>query len=353
MNDITFLRRVVSLMGNQELIAENRSPLFSICTPIYNCKKYLPDLFLSLKSQLDNSWELILVDDCSSDGLVDYLSNQPLIPADQLLYLKNDHRLGPFSSRRRAINAACGEYVICIDADDTLISNHALLDLRRIVECSSPDVIMFNMTRDLNSLDHFINYSAVFSQGNGFIDKKDITFAFINSYKLNNLASKAIRRPLFSDFDEINLVINEDRFEFSNIISKAQSFYLHNKPIYYYRINSNSTTERLLSVDHFKQIVFIEEQISLKYCFCNDDRFGQALCFLMSTDHILRSIASSKKFGLTANAVFEVSQSTFFKEMLDIYKGQKCPIVKKIAFYLLENRFIKLCTFYYLLRSIV
>lgn len=353
MNDITFLRRVVSLMGNQELIAENRSPLFSICTPIYNCKKYLPDLFLSLKSQLDNSWELILVDDCSSDGLVDYLSNQPLIPADQLLYLKNDHRLGPFSSRRRAINAACGEYVICIDADDTLISNHALLDLRRIVECSSPDVIMFNMTRDLNSLDHFINYSAVFSQGNGFIDKKDITFAFINSYKLNNLASKAIRRPLFSDFDEVNLVINEDRFEFSNIISKAQSFYLHNKPIYYYRINSNSTTERLLSVDHFKQIVFIEEQISLKYCFCNDDRFGQALCFLMSTDHILRSIASSKKFGLTANAVFEVSQSAFFKEMLDIYKGQKCPIVKKIAFYLLENRFIKLCTFYYLLRSIV
>lgn len=91
-------------------------PLFSIFVPIYNAEKYLSDALDSVLAQTFESWELILVDDGSTDssGLIcdKYMAIDSRI---KVVHKKNG---GEFSSRFSAMQVATGIYATGLDADD-------------------------------------------------------------------------------------------------------------------------------------------------------------------------------------------------------------------------------------------
>lgn len=90
-----------------------RGPLVSVIMPLYNKRPYVAGSVDSVLEQTYADWELIIVDDGSTDGSADAV---PL--GDPRIRLLRQPNKGPSAARNEAVRAASGEYVAFIDADD-------------------------------------------------------------------------------------------------------------------------------------------------------------------------------------------------------------------------------------------
>lgn len=97
-------------------------PLVSIVVPVYNAEKFLADTIGSVQTQTYDNWELLLVDDCSSDksvGIIEkYQKDDKRI---KLISMK--HNSGAALSRNAGIDKATGQYLAFLDADDLWAKN--------------------------------------------------------------------------------------------------------------------------------------------------------------------------------------------------------------------------------------
>lgn len=91
--------------------------LVSIIMPSYNTGKYIGESIRSVLAQTYKNWELIIVDDCSSDNtdavVKEYLQDT------RIRYLKNQRNSGAAVSRNYALREAQGKWVAFLDSDDT------------------------------------------------------------------------------------------------------------------------------------------------------------------------------------------------------------------------------------------
>jgi glycosyltransferase involved in cell wall biosynthesis len=98
------------------------SPLVSVCIPVYNAAPYLAETFASVLRQTYANWEMVIVENCSSDGsrmLIERLvaeANDPRIR----VYVNETH-LDMAGNMNRALSLARGEYVKLLCADDTIV----------------------------------------------------------------------------------------------------------------------------------------------------------------------------------------------------------------------------------------
>lgn len=99
----------------------NNKPLFSILIANYNNGKYLEDAIISIMKQTYNNWEIILVDDNSTDNSADIYKKYEGIPNIHIYYNGSNHGCG--YTKRRCAELANGELCGFIDPDDTLEPN--------------------------------------------------------------------------------------------------------------------------------------------------------------------------------------------------------------------------------------
>lgn len=92
-------------------------PKVSIITPLYNSASYISRTIQSVLDQTFQDWEMLIVDDCSTDKGVDIVKG---IAADEprIKLLKNQTNSGPALTRNRGIKAAQGRYIAFLDSDD-------------------------------------------------------------------------------------------------------------------------------------------------------------------------------------------------------------------------------------------
>lgn len=91
------------------------SDLVSVIMPSYNTGKYIAASIDSVRQQTYQNWELIIVDDCSTD---DTDSIVKAIQDSRIRYLKNNNNLGAAISRNRALREAKGRWIAFLDSDD-------------------------------------------------------------------------------------------------------------------------------------------------------------------------------------------------------------------------------------------
>ena len=93
------------------------SSLVSIITPCFNSEKYVSQAIQSVISQTHQNWELLLVDDCSSDETFAIISNFAS-QDNRIKAFKLDKNSGAGVARNFAIQQASGNYIAFLDADD-------------------------------------------------------------------------------------------------------------------------------------------------------------------------------------------------------------------------------------------
>lgn len=92
----------------------------SIIMPVYNCEKYLKQALESIKQQTYKNWELIIVDDCSTDNSVkvinDYINEENNKQKIELIKLEKNSNVA--IARNIALKKAQGRYIAFLDSDD-------------------------------------------------------------------------------------------------------------------------------------------------------------------------------------------------------------------------------------------
>jgi len=131
-------------------------PLISVIMPVYNNERYFPNAVESVLNQSFKNFELIIIDDGSTD-------NTPQI-ADS--FAKKDDRVKVihqenqwiFASLNNGVEAAMGEYVYVLNSDDSFTEN-ALTVLAGIAKKYNPDVIWTRiMTHKCDSMQNIVEY---------------------------------------------------------------------------------------------------------------------------------------------------------------------------------------------------
>lgn len=96
--------------------------MISIITPTYNTGQYLTRYITSILEQDYTDWELIIVDDCSTDGTYESLQAYAKVDSRVKLY-RNTSNIGCGLTRRRCIDLAQGDYFAFVDSDDYVDSD--------------------------------------------------------------------------------------------------------------------------------------------------------------------------------------------------------------------------------------
>ena len=93
------------------------TPVVSIITPCYNSEKYLSQTIDSVLAQTFQDWEMIIVDDCSTDSSYKIALDAAKLDTRISVY-KNEQNMGACFSRNFATDKAKGKYLAFLDSDD-------------------------------------------------------------------------------------------------------------------------------------------------------------------------------------------------------------------------------------------
>ena len=116
---------------------ERIQDLVSIITPVYNAERVIERTIRSVQEQSYTRWEMLLIDDCSTDGsaaLIERISSANA----QIRYIRLERNSGAAVARNCGLKEARGRFVAFLDADDYWQSNklQRCLDLMRERECA-------------------------------------------------------------------------------------------------------------------------------------------------------------------------------------------------------------------------
>ncbi|MCB6569842.1 glycosyltransferase [Eubacterium limosum] len=103
-----------------ELTGKKMQNLVSIIMPSYNTAEYISKSIESILRQTYRQWELIIVDDCSTDNTNEVV--KPYLKDKRIHFLKNEKNLGAAISRNRALKEAKGRWIAFLDSDDLWLS---------------------------------------------------------------------------------------------------------------------------------------------------------------------------------------------------------------------------------------
>ena len=118
---------------------------FSIIIPVYNVKEYLAECLDSLLAQTFQNFEIIVVDDVSTDGSKDLALSYAARYPDKITVLEHTVNTRQGGARNTGIEAAVGEYLLFVDSDDYLVPN-ALEILSAAIQREKADIVEFCFT---------------------------------------------------------------------------------------------------------------------------------------------------------------------------------------------------------------
>lgn len=126
----------------------------SVIVPVFNCEKFISESIECLQYQTLTDYEVIFIDDCSTDSTVQKLEEAVKLDS-RFRYYRNETRRGAAFSRNRGIDLSVGSYILCLDADDRY-EKDMLEQLINVAYEYDADMVMLERNdfyaNDLNSL---------------------------------------------------------------------------------------------------------------------------------------------------------------------------------------------------------
>ena len=255
---------------------------FSIIVPVFNTVSYLTGCIRSVIEQSFDDWELILVDDGSSDGSSDSVDGFAL--SDKRIKAFHQANSGAFRARRTGIAHASGEYIVFLDDDDRLVPD-CLLSLSRVIAEKSPDILMYVGKVYRNGADTGKRFGKL-GKSAGYIDPGSLRDSLISSHDLNSLCNKAFRSELFdgddSDYSGLPArTVGEDKIQLLYPVGKASSIYYMPDELYIYNSRDNSTINTM-DLDSAERLLangmFLHLRRFMEHCGMTDPQHKETVC---------------------------------------------------------------------------
>lgn len=311
--------------------------LISVIVPIYNSEKFLKKCIDSLINQNTDNYEIILINDGSTDDS-DIICNEYLSKHNMISYYKKENT-GVSNTRNFGILKSKGRYVTFVDSDDYVDSNY-IYSAKKLIK-KGYELIVFNHA--------IVNKNKV----NNIIFKKnscDITYPkYINEYFRNYNLSTACK--MFYKKQTIidnNIFFNED-ISYGEDMMFSITFYLNSKKSYYlnyigyfYVMNENSASHndtilkrKKYCEDNIVLYEYIYNLLNNHNCKYDYNLFIDAILknLINGIDRIIQSKISGKK-----RTILEIIDT--YKKYLTTYSftTSKYNIDLKIKLYFIKKR---------------
>lgn len=214
---------------------------FSIIVPVYNGERYLPACLESVARQTCSDYELVIVDDGSTDGS-GAIADKHAAGHEEVRVLHGENQ-GPLLARRRGLSHCRGEYAVFLDADDAF-RDDALETISSCIDGTGADIVSFRFSRheDFSTRDDLAFLPEGFYGGADYRLFERAVCAGLS----NSLWGKAIRLCRI-DVDAAygayaRLMLAEDLLQLLPIADAADSFARIEDVLYFYRPNESSST---------------------------------------------------------------------------------------------------------------
>jgi len=204
-------------------------PKISVLMPVYNCENYLKEAVDSILNQTFTDFELLLINDGSTDKSEDVILSYD---DSRIRYIKNEKNLGLIKTLNKGIKLANGEYIARMDGDD-------ISEAKRFA-------------KQVEILDNYQNIIAVSTHLKEF-GASDVVFkgvnnplSFIVSSTMICHAPVMLRSQVLLDnnvFYNIDYPHAED-YKLWNDLKHFGEFYVIDEVLYYYRIHSESVSRK-------------------------------------------------------------------------------------------------------------
>ena len=125
------------------------TPLLSVIVPVYNTKKYLRECIDSILAQTYSNYELILVDDGSTDGSSEICDEYA--QKNERVFVIHKENCGLLHTRKVGFAAAKGEYISYIDSDDFIAADMYEYMMSKIAE-HNVDVAIFQVNDQMKKM---------------------------------------------------------------------------------------------------------------------------------------------------------------------------------------------------------
>lgn len=193
----------------------------------------------SVLRQTYTNWELILIDDGSTDKSGRIAEEYGF--ADERITVFHQKNLGVSLARNQGIDEATGNYVVFLDADDELIED-CLAKTVNIAEETNADVVAGRSCENQELFQDRIIWTGAEALENSL---KDHLFTYSACAKL--IRREFIGKTRFTP----DIRINEDSYFVFQLLCKQNVFVLTNDVIYFYRANSESSSRTVFSEKYF------------------------------------------------------------------------------------------------------
>jgi len=196
------------------------NPLVSVIINCLNGEKFVSDAINSILKQTYQNWELIFIDNASTDGTADIVG--AFLDDVRIKYFRNPHTVSLGASRNIALANCSGEYISFLDSDDLWDPKKISLQVEVMRENRHVDLIYTNAL--VNNMVR--NEARVLNKVK--LPSGNIFRSLLKHYRIN-LQTVMIRASVLSRMDHFfdpNLTLSEEYDFFMRILYRSQALYI-------------------------------------------------------------------------------------------------------------------------------
>lgn len=302
----------------------------SVIVPTYNCEKYVKECLNSIVCQKDIEFELICVDDNSTDRTYDILKEYKERYPDIISIYQIEHK-GVSGARNYGLRKALGKYIYYVDSDDILVAG-SLKYMYDMCENNNLDVFFFSFENFTDEEDMKKQYSAMLNKHNKrtFYTQEVITGQnlFVSFLKHNEyyvtVWCQCINRAyaLKNNLIFQEGMVFEDQVYTFQVLEHARRTMCTNKSLYKKRIRSNSictnTDKRDYFVGNLNTIFFLNSWLKT----AEKNEYAETVYQLMveSKYRVYKKLSAyeSNRFRYYVGVIFSQIEEVLIAEKLQV-----------------------------------
>lgn len=215
----------------------------SIIVPIYNVESYLEKCIKSIIRQPDQDFELLLIDDHSTDKSLEIAKNYESLSTVKLITKTNNSGLS--DTRNIGIEIAKGKYIMFLDSDDYVEFGAIKRIKETILDANCPDVMYYGFYEEINN-DILLKYGFS-SKKNCINNNVDFMKNELYNRKLNPAACFGIYKRELIVENELYFkvgILHEDELWTPQVLLKAKTVGTTDYAYYHYVRRDNSITTK-------------------------------------------------------------------------------------------------------------
>lgn len=311
----------------------------SVIIPCYNAATFIAKCLDALANQTYRDFDVIIIDDCSTDETVSIVEKYSMNSAYTITLLRNEVNSGPAFSRNKGVNYATSEFVAFCDSDDWYAEDFLEKMLQRLEETNS-DISFCGY----NVVDSKGNVESRYMQGKCFTE--NIKEAL--SFDIDSLCMLVVKREIIKDCPFPNIRNGEDMAVIPILLCQCKRFCVLNDCLYFYFTRSTSASNMVAMsvVDSFeKSFKFVKKHLMNDY-YTECEYIGMKNWLYAGIITLFTFSFDTKK----ARQIVEEFEDSFpnWKHNVGI---KKLPLYKRIVLILCQHRLFALIRIVALIRA--